>query len=617
MNVLLKPLNQAVEAQRGETLLRAAARAGVLIDGSCAGYGKCGKCKVKLLSGTSGPLTEAEDRCLTPFERERGYRLACELIITSDLEVLLPGYHCGSTRKKDMSRLPEGFQPCGDISIQSCRVAKPTMRRQLCDLERISEALGLADIKAPVSLLTRLHDTLEETKGNVTLVRRGSELIDIRPVEKTESLFGIAFDIGTTTVVGMLWDLIHNTLVDVEAKTNYQSLYGADVISRIQFCIEERAHLLTMREKVVACMNDILEDIYVRNHISPADVCDVTMVGNTTMSHLAFQVTPRPMSRTPFAPVFRAAQTMKAEGLGLGVNPRANVYLLPNIAGHVGSDIVAMMLAVGFDTLEGGHIAIDIGTNGEVVAKKDGRMVCCSTAAGPAFEGGTIRNGMRAAPGAIERVRIDGEQLTVKSIDDASPIGICGSGLIDAVASLLTAGVIEKNGRMLHIEEAVARRIPTRLAKRITTLDNAPAFLLARGEDGNEIFLTQQDVREVQLAKGAILAGILTLMKNLSLSIEQIDSIMLAGAFGNYIDKESALRIGMLPQVPIETIISIGNSAGTGASMALLSTVERLRASNISVRTEHIELSTNMDFQEFYVDAMRFDTDIKFKTTNE
>lgn len=330
------------------------------------------------------------------------------------------------------------------------------------------------------------------------------------------------------------------------------------------------------------------------------------MVGNTTMSHLVFGVTPASMARTPFAPVFAEAQDERADELGLSIYTHANVRLLPNIAGHVGSDIVGMMMAAGLDRCKGAHIAIDIGTNGEVVAVKNERMLCCSTAAGPAFEGATIRQGMRAAAGAIEGVVIDGSGVHLKTIDDAPAIGICGSGLIDAVSELLRVGVVDVSGRMLTKAQAQSAGVPERIADCIVGEGVDAYFLLSEAEDREPIILTQSDIREVQLAKGAILAGIQTLMAELQMSVDEIESIMLAGAFGNYINKRSALGIGLLPQVKEEKILAIGNAAGVGACMALLSDAERGRADLLALSTEHIELSMNPTFQDYYIDAMTF-----------
>ena len=593
-------------AAPGENLLAVADRAGVLIDASCAGAGTCGKCKVRIDKGELPPLAAAELEHLSAQEVEEGYRLACCLNLASDVDVSVPGVHGNTTRKKKMTRLPDEFTPDIRIRATYLKVPKATMDHQVNDLARIAQSLSLPKVYPERTLLERVHAALDGERGKVTAVTEGERLIDITAGDLSDQCYGIALDIGTTTVVGMLWDLHQGSLVDVEACTNYQSVYGADVISRIQFSMSAPGNVDVMQQKVIQCFNYILNELCARNEISPETIYDATIVGNTTMSHLVFGVDPRSMSRTPFAPVFCDAQDHLAMDLGIHINPRANVHLLPNIAGHVGSDIVGMMLAVGMDSLNGCHIAIDIGTNGEVVVVRDGKMLTCSTAAGPAFEGATIFQGMRAAPGAIEKVKITAEDVLLQTIDDEAPIGICGSGLIDAVAELLDAGLVDAKGRLLTIQEALDKGLSPAIADRIKGEGKDAYFVLASLEDADDMVLTQQDVREVQLAKGAILAGILTLMKELDIEPADLDSIKLAGAFGNYIDKKSALRIGLFPSVPLEKIISVGNAAGSGASMALLSSTERSHADAIARETIHVELSMNMTFQTYYMTSMNF-----------
>ena len=539
MKIRFMPLDKEVFAGANENLLHIANRSGISIDANCGGVKKCGKCKIKILNGNTDSLTETEKYLLSPFEIQNNYRLACCLNISSDLEVYVPAFHGDSTRKKNMTKLPETFTA----------------------------------------------DTIKNSSPG----------------------YGIAFDIGTTTVVGMLWDFQNQSLVDTEARTNYQSSYGADVISRIEFCNQNGEHVSLLQQKIIHCFNDILEDILIRNQILPQQICDVTIVGNTTMSHLVLGVHPGPLAVAPFTPAFCEAKKLTACELGIQVNPSANVYLLPNIAGHVGSDIVGMMLATEIYKSEGAHIAIDIGTNGEIVAIKGGRMLTCSTAAGPAFEGACIHHGMRAASGAIEKVQIIQGNVQIQTIGNVPAVGLCGSGLIDAVSALLDIGIIEPSGRMLPQDEALEEELPYALCQRITTYQSHPAFILSDSLQPEPVLLTQQDVREVQLAKGALLAGMQTLMKILDIDEDDIDSIMVAGAFGNYIDKNSALRIGLFPQISADRIYSVGNAAGAGASMALLSTEQKEIASQISLETEHVELSLNKDFQEYYMYAMMFE----------
>ena len=606
MEIIFQPEGKKVHATSKDHLLKIAEQAGILIDASCAGAGKCGKCKVKVLSGSCNPLTDTELNLLSGHEIKSQYRLACCTYAHSDLEVMIPKTHGGSNRKKKLTKLPSDFCPENRIFSSCMKVPKATMKYQKNDLERIQDTFKKPDMTLSKGLLNEIHPALDAKRGQVTATFKDQLLLSLTAGDQSDNCYGIAFDIGTTTVVGMLWNLHTNELVDVEAKTNYQSVYGSDVISRIQFCNTKPENLSIMQKKVINCLNDILEELCTRNQIDSKFIYDVTVVGNTTMSHLFLGVTPNSLARTPFAPVFCSAQNTQAKDLNLNVCPQANVYLLPNIAGHVGSDIVAMILSSGIYKMKGCHIAIDIGTNGEIVAMKDGQMVTCSTAAGPAFEGATIAQGMRAASGAIESVEITSDNVILGTIDHQPAIGICGSGLIDIVAELLRSKIIDGTGRMMTQEEALEMGLHKDLAARITGSAPNVSFRLTSSGAETTVSITQQDIREVQLAKGAILAGIQTLMKTLEIEKDQIDSIMIAGAFGNYIQKENALCMGLFPDIPLEKIISIGNAAGAGSSMALLSDKTRELASSIAINTEHIELSMNMDFQEFYIYAMNF-----------
>lgn len=593
------------QASENELLLSVAERAGVLIDASCNGMGTCGVCKVKVECADPADFDEHELERLGDAERAAGYRLACRFPVMGDCVVTVPSIHGGSDRKKRMVRLPEGFSAGGRVRLRSVKVPKAKMDYQVNDVERLREALGMQELEVPFDLLDGLHRELSSKRGQVTAAIDGNLLTCVE-AGQVGDCYGVAFDIGTTTVVGMLWDLQTAQLAGVATRTNYQSLYGADVISRIAFCMAEEGNLAVLQSKVMACCNDIVEELCAAAGIDARRIVDAVLDGNTTMAHLALGVSPESMSRTPFAPVFREAQDARADAIGLRINPRAKVHFLPIIAGHVGSDIVGMMLAADLEKLSGCHVAIDIGTNGEVVAVKGGRMLCCSTAAGPAFEGATIGCGMRAAPGAIEEVVFGEDGVAIKVIDGEAPVGICGSGLIDAVAQLLEWGIVDESGKMRTRGECLDACVPRALADLVEGEGLEVRFVLASGGEGGDVVISQNDIREVQLAKGAILAGIQTLMKELGMGEDDIDTVMLAGAFGNYIKRESALRIGLLPQVGVERVVPIGNAAGVGCCMALLSGEERVRAQRIAGATGHIELSRNEDFQDFYITAMTF-----------
>ncbi|MDO4976887.1 MAG: ASKHA domain-containing protein, partial [Eubacteriales bacterium] len=477
------------------------------------------------------------------------------------------------------------------------------------DLDLLRKELKMENLQADARILPVLQEAIAAKRRKFTLVTLNEEILSAEPVDSTDRSYGIAFDIGTTTVVGILWNLVTGEMVDVEGATNPQSVFGSDVISRIQHCIEGAREGINntkvMQEKMVACMNEMIAAFCKRNGIENTEIYDVTTVGNTTMSHLFLGINPASLAKVPFAPVFSGGVYYRCSDLGLHVNPHAKGYVLPNIAGHVGSDITAVMLATDLFNVPGKTIAIDIGTNGEILVAKDGEVKTCSTAAGPAFEGACIQCGMRAAKGAIEKVVIK-EDVQVSTIDNADPIGICGSGLIDVTVQLLNAGLMESNGNLLTREEAEAKGLPESLSSRLYGEGVEKGFLLVKNEKGDDIVITQKDMREVQLAKGAILGGILTLMKKLDFTVDEIDQVYIAGAFGNYIDKTNAITMGLLPAVSPEKVISIGNGAGVGASMALLSVDKRKDAEEKVKIIEHVELSQDMDFQEYYIQSMLF-----------
>ena len=439
MIVTFQPYGKKQEAVSGDSLLKTAEKASILIDAACAGQGTCGKCKVRILSGNAGNPDSIEKQHLTENEIAQGWRLACRVKVTDDFTVLIPGVHGSTARKKDLIYLPEGFNA------------------------------------------------------------------DKRNFEN-EECYGIAFDIGTTTVVGMLWDLRNAKLVGTAARTNPQSTYGADVISRILFCSQKEGNLKLLQNKIIGCFGEILNEMRENTGVSPSSIIKAAIVGNTTMSHLLLNIDPSSLAKAPFTPNFEGQVTVKAHELGLCIKPDAYVHVLPNIAGHVGSDIVAVLLATCLKEMDGANLAIDIGTNGEILLSYQGKVLTCSTAAGPAFEGASIYQGMRAAGGAIEGVKIKDDTVILSVIDDTEPIGICGSGLIDCVAELLSCGIVSKNGRMLNYEDAKKAGLPEEIAVRLKKGENGNEFILYHSEGRGDIAVTQKDIREVQLAKGAIFA---------------------------------------------------------------------------------------------------------------
>lgn len=611
MIIWFQPDNRKCEITKEDDLLFAAEKAGVVLNGACGGIGTCGKCKIKIISGEVSGITEEEKKFLTEKERQEGYRLACKTKPLGNLIIELPKQKKDSQRKKDMAVLPETFVPEPVIKKVYKKVKRASMKEQRSDCGRIQAAFEMENLKIDRSLLSKIHRILEEKRGDVTAVFYGNKMIGLEAGDTTKDCYGLAVDIGTTTVVGMLWDLNRIKLMEVTARTNPQSIFGADVISRIQFCNEDESHLARIQEKIIQCMNEMIKEMALQSGIRTESIYEAVVVGNTTMSHLFLGVHPGSLARTPFAPVFCHCVDTPAKELSLLLNEEANVCFLPNIAGHVGADLSAVLLATGLKEKEGANIVIDIGTNGEILLEKDGEILACSTAAGPAFEGASITMGMRAADGAIEKVTVEENQkgeksIRTKTIGNVSAEGICGSGLIDLISCLLQIGVIDKTGRMITKQEALEGGLTPALANRIVEGEKGQAFILDYKKTGEPVFLTQQDIREVQLAKGAIYAGMKTMMKMLQIDEQELNHIYLAGAFGNYIDKKSALAIGLLPKVPEEKIQPIGNAAGTGACMALLSGTSRKMVKLLAREVKHVELSMNMDFQEEYLKAMNF-----------
>lgn len=418
--------------------------------------------------------------------------------------------------------------------------------------------------------------------------------------------YGIAFDVGTTTVVGILWDRTTGKQLGTQAQTNPQNRHGLDVISRITYCQNNEEKLQEMQGLAVGAMNEIAKTLSARCAISAEEIIACVICGNTTMSHIIAGYDPLSLAVVPFNPSYTGTLHFPAKDLGMEIGAEAVVTLVPNIASHVGGDITAGVVACRLLQVKALTVFIDIGTNGEIVIAKEGKAFTCSTAAGPAFEGATIYQGMRSAQGAIEAVSID-QDVTITTIGNVPAVGICGSGLIQAVWELVRLGIVNKHGRMATQADLEARGLPVAIANRCRQREGLREFVLSYGEAGGvDVVLTQKDIREVQLAKGAIAAGILALVSAMEATVEDIHQIYIAGAFGSYIDKASAIGIGLLPAVGVEKLVSIGNTAGVGCAMALMNPAELEAMEQATQVIEHIELAACPQFQDEYLKAMGF-----------
>ena len=610
VEVIFQPEGKVARAEKGARILDIATVSGIGIDGPCGGRGTCGKCRV-IVHGEFSDPTGAERGRLSEEELQGGVRLACQAKVLGRGTVEIPR----TTRRLSQKILDEGvrrevpLRP--DVRRRCITLPEPSLQDQRSDFQRLRDELGEDGdgLVADLGLLRELPHALREKAFRVSVVLADSAILAIDPGDGTDGCYGIAFDIGTTTVVGYLIGLATGELLGAAALMNPQVTYGDDVISRIDFVIGHTDGLETLHHRMVEGMNEIVGELAGHLSVYPEQICEATVVGNTCMHHLFLGIDPRHIAPNPFIPVISEPMKVRAGVLGLNIHPQSYVHALPNISAYVGADIVGGILASDLMRSDAPKLLVDIGTNGEVVlGSKDG-FVACSAAAGPAFEGARISCGMRGAAGAIDRAAFD-EDVAYTTIEGAKVRGICGSGLLDFAAELLRVGIVDFSGRILE-PDAPGLAAGERLRARILEGESGYDFLLAgpeETEDGKPMRLTQRDIRELQLAKGAIRTGIDLLMKEAGVSVDDLEEIMLAGAFGNYLRKESALAIGLLPPVPVEKIRSIGNAAGEGAKLALISTEERGRAAEIARQVRYIELGTQTAFMDAFTENMLFPT---------
>jgi len=607
VHVVFQPEGRRVAMARGTILLEGARQAGIEITSPCGGMGTCGGCRVRL-EAEGACISSADRRFFDHEELEEGWRLACQFHVERDLAVTIPQV----SRAFDQKVLEAGLAAEVELEPAVKRVDlamdPPSLSDLASDLDRLDRAFaetGAGEVEVPHDLVTRLPKMLRNADFRVTATTVNGRLAELEPTPAGAAPFGIAIDLGTTTVVGMLLDLESGRELAVASATNPQVSYGDDVVSRINFAHSRPDGLKRLQKAAVGCLNDLVGQLVRKARIRRRDVYEVVAVGNTTMTHLLLGVDPEFIAQAPYVGGWRQGRRVQARELGLRIHRRGQVSVLPNIAGFVGSDTVGVVLATGMLASDAVELAIDIGTNGEIVLGSADRLICCSTAAGPAFEGARIRFGMRAAPGAIEKVSIN-DDVELEVIGATAPVGICGTGLIDTVAELLRLGIVDQAGRLRPCEEL--DELPQTLRERVRRHDDGLIFVLAAREAGapDGVYLTQKDIREVQLAKAAIFAGITILKEKLGADGGDIDRILLAGAFGNYIRRDRALRVGLLPAVSLEKVEFVGNSAGTGAKLALLSTSARETAELISRRVEYVELAAEPAFQTAFVEAMFF-----------
>ena len=587
----------------GTTIFDAASWNGVAIDSTCGGHGTCKKCKVKLLSG-SVPVSPVDPRAFTIEELKAGWRLACRAPVTGDLEIEVPPLQ---TRPK-AALVGVGRHVILRPAVQKryVELEEPSLEDQTPDLERLLAAVSDLELRVDLHAALTMGRTLRQSDFKVTAVVVDDLLIDVEPGDTTDRRFAIAFDLGTTTVVATLLDLGTGQPLAVRSMLNRQQPYGADVISRVSATMLDPDALEALQARAAETLNQLAGEVCEQAEVEPREVYEITLCGNATMTQLALGIDPEPLAVAPFIITSRVLPPVTAADLGVRLHPRAPAVLFPALGAYVGGDIVAGMLASGLTRDRRLRLFIDVGTNSEIALGSAERVVATAAPAGPAFEAAQIRCGMRAAEGAIEGVRIDGDELTLEVIGDAAPLGMCGSGLVDAVAQLVACGLLDHSGRF--VPDEVAAEQHAGLSPRLVKVGEERVFVLAwRGDDpANAVYLSQRDVRELQFAKASIATGWSILLNELDVTAADISQVLLAGSFGSYLSPASAVRIGLVPKMALPRIVSAGNVAGEGAKMAALSVNERAAALSILDEVEYVELSGRSDFNDLFVDQLAF-----------
>lgn len=614
--VIFQPSGRRGRVSSGITLREAAQELGVEIESICGGKGTCGKCKVVIHEGffekygidsklsNLSPLTDSEKKHLKNGEISSNYRLACASRVEGDVLVYIPEESRGGGQviRKAAGTLDISLNPA--IRKYYVELRPATLEDPEGDLERLlrelKDAHGLENLRIDYPAAREMPEALRRGNWKVTVtVWQDREITWIEP-GYSERRLGLAVDIGTTTVVGYLTDLETGEVVEVESMMNPQVPYGEDVMSRITYSMTHSEGLSEMHKAIIRGLNKIIAKVTKKAGVEPSDILELAVVGNTCMHHVFLNINPEYLGLSPFPPAMHSSIDIKARDLSLKANPGANVHLLPIEAGFVGADNMGVVVATEPHKQDKTLLIIDIGTNGEIVLGNKDRLLSTSCATGPAFEGAQIKFGMRAAPGAIERVKIDPEtkEVDYKVIGDVKARGICGSGIIEAVAELFKAGIIKKNGNFnLDVKTDRLRRGE----------EGQYEFVLVWAKDtaiNKDITVTLADIRAMQLAKGALYTGCKILMKRFG--VKTVDRVILAGAFGSYIDKEASMVIGMFPDCDLEKVVAVGNAAGDGARIALLNRDMRLEANKVARKIKYVELTVDKDFQQEFMMAMHF-----------
>jgi len=610
------PGDVTVEIEKGKTILDSAFKGDLFINALCGGDGTCGKCKVILSDGKVESLPTTH---ITEAEARRRYVLACRTKVMGDLEVLIP-----EESKLDKSQIlvgdypqfpgsqaavslgAEQFKKEPLVSRIYLKLSPPSLDDSMADYERLCQSImvktgiPLEKLTTNFTALKHLPAILRDSKWKVTVTLgyRGStvEILEVQPGDVSANNYGVAVDVGTTTVVAHLLNLSSAETIDIEATYNSQIKYGDDYIQRIIYA-EQHDAMEIMQEVLTEDVNYLISTLVKRNKLSIHDINSVVCAGNTVMTHFLLGLDPINIRKEPYLPTASFVPPLRADVVGIKINKYGLLYTLPCVGAYVGGDISSGVLAVRLDNAEVLSLLIDIGTNGEIVLGNKDWMVCCSASAGPSFEGSGISCGMRAAKGAIEKVNITKNyDVICKTIGDTPPSGICGSGLLDCLANLVRSGVIDRTGNF-------QKGIDT---DRLRKTDDGYEFILVHRDETatkKDIVITQADIQNLIRSKAAVYSAISTLLESMSMSVSDIEQVYLAGGFGNYLDIRSAITIGMLPDISVSKVQFVGNTSVIGAKMALFSKDAYETARAIASKMTYFDLMCNNKYMEEYVSA--------------
>jgi len=591
-----EPIGRRGECPSGKSILDCALTIGIGIASVCGRQGTCNSCKVQILAGQVSAPTSSERNAFSAGELKAGWRLACQTYPLGDCKLHIPVESMTTTQRLQTEGLEVVTRLEPSARAYRVKLSIPSLSDLTADADRLSAELNrqhhVQCQQLDIEIMHQLSPQLRSLDWECQVTIRDNEVIALGPWPSNK--LGLAIDLGTTKIAGYLIDLKDGKNLAARGIMNPQISFGEDVVSRILAAVKSKDTADNLQTIVVEALNQLGHDLCSQVNAKPVEIVDIVVVGNTAMHHLFLGLPVEQLSSSPFVPAVSHALDVKTRELGMNTAPGAYLHILPNIAGFVGADHVAMLLAHHRSLSKGVIIALDIGTNTEVSLAKRGKITTVSCASGPAFEGGHIKYGMRAAAGAIERVHIEGEKVLYQTIEGAPPIGICGSGILDAMAQLYVTGIIDESGRMRDGHPNIRSR------------DNQREFVLVQQDSNSEqqaIVITQQDIRELQLAKAAIRTGIQTLLEANDCSEDDVSQVIVAGAFGTYIDIASAVTIGMLPVIPQEKVLQVGNAAGMGARLALTSLSKRAEAQSLARKIHYLELASAPNFNKTFIQA--------------